>query len=290
MLTYIPSSLRTSWRAAIGIALILVAVMALAAACSSDPTPTSPPPPRATPTPTPMPTATPPPTPVPTATPTPVPATAMPAPATSEPVAMGPSDDFVITETTTGGDIIALFSETEAACVRDTLGDEALVMLRDTPLMEISDAAPPIPFECLTPENVGNIGVAMIALQAGGLTPESRSCAKEVVIANPIVLTFQEPGPDTDLSALMAAGFQLQACFTPEEVAALNSIDGGSEAPSQEAEPLSPEVMQCMQEKLGSLDDLMAIFSGAEPDPKVLESMFSAALECGLELPPMGGG
>ena len=258
MLTYIPASLRTNWRAATCIALILVAVMALAAACSSDPTPTSPPPPRATPTPTPMPTATP--TPVPTATPTPVPATAMPAPATSEPVAMGPSDDFVITETTTGGDIIALFSETEAACVRDTLGDEALVMLRDTPLMEISDAAPPIPFECLTPENVGTIGVALIAFQAGGLTPESRSCAKEVVIANPIVLTFQEPGPDTDLSALMAAGLQLQACFTPEEAMALNSLDGGSEAPSQEAEPLSPEQMQCMQQELGSLDDLMAIF------------------------------
>ena len=150
---------------------------------------------------------------------------------------MGPSDDFVITETTTGGDLIALFSETEAACARDTLGEEALAMIRDTRLMEISDAAPPIPFECLTPENVGNIGVAMIALQAGGLTPESRSCAKEVVIANPIVLTFQEPGPDTDLSALMAAGFQLQACFTPEEVAALNSIDGGAEGPPQEAEP-----------------------------------------------------
>ena len=186
--------------------------------------------------------------------------------------------------------IIALFSETEAACARDTLGDEALVMLRDTPLMEISDAAPPIPFECLTPENVGTIGVALIAFQAGGLTPESRSCAKEVVIANPIVLTFQEPGPDTDISALMAAGLQLQACFTPEEAMALNSLDGGSEAPSQEAEPPSPEVMQCMQEKLGSLDDLMAIFSGAEPDPKVLESMFSAALECGLDLAPPGGG
>ena len=284
MLTYIPLSLRTSWRAAIGIALILVAVMALAAACSSDPTPTSPPPPRATPTPTPMPTATPTPTPVPTATPTP-------APATSEPVAMGPSDDFVITETTTGGDLIALFSETEAACVRDTLGEEALVMLRDTPLIEISDAAPPIPFECLTPENVGNIGVAMIALQAGGLTPESRRCAKEVVIANPIVLTFQEPGPDTDLSALMAAGFQLQACFTPEEVAALNSIDGGGETPPQEAgPPLSPEAMECMQRELGSLDDLMAIFSGAEPDPEVLLRMLAAAQTCGLDLTPPAGG
>ncbi len=283
MLTYIPSSLRTSWRAAIGIALILVAVMALAAACSSDPTPTSPPPPRATPTPTPMPTATPTSTPVPTATPTP-------APATSEPVAMGPSDDLVITETTTGGDIIALFSETEAACVRDTLGDEALVMLRDTRLVEISDTAPPLPFECLTPENVGTIGVAMIAFQAGGLTPESRSCAKEVVIANPIVLSFQEPGPDTDVSALMAAGLQLQACFTPEEAMALNSLDGGSEAPSQEAEPLSPEQMQCMQQELGSLDDLMAIFSGAEPDPEVLLRMLAAAQTCGLDLAPPGGG
>ena len=204
---------------------------------------------------------------------------------------MGPSDDFVITETTTGGDLIALFSETEAACVRDTLGEEALAMIRDTRLMEISDAAPPIPFECLTPENVGNIGVAMIALQAGGLTPESRSCAKEVVIANPIVLTFQEPGPDTDLSALMAAGFQLQACFTPEEVAALNSIDGGAEPPPQEAGPaLSSEQMQCMTDKLGSLEDLMAIFSGVEPDQKVLDGMLAAAFECGLDLTSLGGG
>ena len=201
---------------------------------------------------------------------------------------MGPSDDFVITETTTGGDLIALFSETEAACARDTLGEEALAMIRDTRLMEISDAAPPIPFECLTPENVGTIGVALIAFQAGGLTPESRSCAKEVVIANPIVLTFQEPGPDTDLSALMAAGLQLQACFTPEEAMALNSLDGGSEAPSQEAEPLSPEQMQCMQQELGSLDDLMAIFSGAEPDPEVLLRMLAAAQTCGLDLTPAG--
>ena len=215
----------------------------------------------------------------------------MPAPATSEPVATGPSDDFVITETTTGGDIIALFSETEAACVRDTLGDEALAMIRDTRLMEISDTAPPIPFECLTPENVGNIGVALIAFQAGGLTPESRSCAKEVVIANPIVLSFQEPEPGTDINALMTAGLQLQACLTPEEVAALNSIDGGAEPPPQEAGPaLSSEQMQCMTDKLGSLEDILAIFSGVQPDPKVLEDMIAAALECGLDPTSLGGG
>ena len=277
MLTYIPASLRTNWRTATGIALILVAVIALAAACSSDPTPTSPPPPRATPTPTPVPTATP--------TPTVAPATAMPAPATSEPVAMGPSDDFVVTETTTGGDLIALFSETEAACVRDSLGEEAFATLRDTRVMEIGDTIP-VPFECLTPETTTDLQVALFASEIGGLTAESRSCVKEVFAANPGV------NASSDLSAQVAFASDLQACLTEEEAMAFMGGasmggEGGGEPPSPEA---SQEAMQCMTEKLGNLEEVMAILSGGEPDPETLESVLTAALECGLELAPPGGG
>ena len=178
------SCLRTSLRvsAPVGapttcIALILVAVIALAAACSSDPTPTSPPPTEGY-------------------------ADAYPYAdryAYTYPCADGythaspgygharagnvgsrlPWAPAMISSSPKplpGGDLIALFSETEAACVRDTLGEEALAMIRDTRLMEISDTAPPIPFECLTPENVGNIGVAMIALQAADSHP-SRAAA-----------------------------------------------------------------------------------------------------------------
>ena len=266
MLTSIPESLRTGWRTVAVVALSLIAVIAVAA-CSPDPT------------------STPVPTPLPTETPTPIPPTATPTP---EPAPVGSIDDLVFNETTTGRDVMAFFSEDEVACVRSTIGDDAFNMLIDTPLMGGSETTPDFPFDCLTPENTAGFGVAMISTQAGGLSAESRSCIKDVVAANPSVLGFQEPTTGDDISALIAAGIEMQLCLTDEEAMALAGAQGGGELPP-------PSVMRCMEERLGSqeefLESFLSMFSGEAADPEALLAVFAAAEECGLEMgpPPEGG-
>ena len=125
------------------------------------------------------PTATP--APVPTATFTPVPATPTPAPA-AEPGPAGSMEDFAITASTTGRDLVDRLSGDEVACIRTTLGDLLFQVLVSTPLLEAgtntADAAPV--FGCLTKDNVVHFAVAFIDAQAGGWTAQTRVCVVEV--------------------------------------------------------------------------------------------------------------
>ncbi len=152
--------------------LALICLPALAA-CGDAPLPEPTPPAAASPTATPAP--------VPTATFTPVPATPTPAPA-GEPGPAGSMEDFAITASTTGRDLVDRLSGDEVACIRTTLGDLLFQVLVSTPLLEAgtntADAAPV--FGCLTKDNVVYFAVAFIDTQAGGWTAETRMCVVEV--------------------------------------------------------------------------------------------------------------
>ena len=121
------------------------------------------------------------PAPVPTATLTPVPATPTPTPA-AEPGPAGLMEEFSITASTTGKDLVDRLSAEEGACIRTTLGDLLFQVLVSTPLLRTgtntADAAPV--FGCLTTDNVVHFAVAFIDAQAGGWTAETRMCVVEV--------------------------------------------------------------------------------------------------------------
>ncbi|MCY4449175.1 MAG: hypothetical protein OXE02_10080 [Chloroflexi bacterium] len=276
MLTNLSASLRTGFRRAASVALILLMLAAFAAACS-DPTPT----PTATPRPTPTPT--------PTATPTPVPPTPTPTPAPeSTPDAMMPKpeagsvEDLVVTESTTVGDLMAVLSESEVSCLRDAVGGATLDAVQNVPLAN----APPgamdaLPFECLSPESAIGISIAMMSAEAGGLSAETRGCISALAMENPSALGIG--GPPDDPTEIFSTAIQIQLCMSDEEAARFAGESGGEMPP--------PSVMRCMEEQLGSLDDLLALFFGGEPDLAALGELMAAAQTCGLEMtPPAGGG
>lgn len=152
-------------------AVLAVIWLPALAACGDAPQPEPTPPAAASPTVTPAP--------VPTATFTPVPATPTPAPAAGP---AGSMEDFAITPSTTGKDLVDRLSEEEGACIRTTLGDLLFQVLISTPLLQAgtntADAAPV--FGCLTTDNVVHFAVAFIDAQAGGWTADTRMCVAEV--------------------------------------------------------------------------------------------------------------
>ena len=164
------SRLQSGRLAAVAAVLAVIWLPALAA-CGDAPQPEPTPPAAASPTVTPAP--------VPTAALTPAPATPTPAPAAGP---AGSMEDFAITPSTTGKDLVDRLSEEEGACIRTTLGDLLFQVLISTPLLQAgtntADAAPV--FGCLTTDNVVHFAVAFIDAQAGGWTADTRMCVVEV--------------------------------------------------------------------------------------------------------------
>lgn len=182
-----------------------VAILLLLVACGSDPEPTAtsaPAPgptaaaaptamPEPTASPAPEPTATPAPTSTPVPTPTQAPEPTATAVPTEEPAPTQPGQSleaFVITEATTGGDLMGVLSEQEISCVKAGLGEAFYQLILVTPIMlmaggDISQSAPL--FNCLEEENVIHLAVAFLDLQAGGWEPESRACITEIAFTHP---------------------------------------------------------------------------------------------------------
>ena len=194
------SMLRRQWLWVASLATLLVL---LAVACGSDPTPT--PEPTATPTPTPEPTATP--------TPTPLPTTAAPA-----------LEDLRLTPTTTGREVLALFSEAESSCLRTTIGEADYERMATEPILSILTAAGerlvlPI-FQCAEPENLVVFGIAFLDLQAGW-TSDTRACMIGVGRESPLaVLTglgMTPPGQVHETTETRPYALEFYNCMTPVE-------------------------------------------------------------------------
>ena len=241
------------WRAIIAVFAIATIAM-LVAACSPSAEPTAVPP-----------TAT--------ATNTPEP-TAVPAPT-------GTIDDLAFADGATLRNVAAYLSESEVTCIRAALGDEFYESGLDPAFIAIEETSPEFFIECLEPENAIGITTAFLSAESVGLRAETRSCMRDILRENPNAMGLgTEPSPE-EMPALIRAGVQMQLCMTEEEAAASAAAIGGGNA----AEMPSPEVQQCITEKLSSLDDFIAILTGENTDPEAGLAFFVAAIECGLETP-----
>ncbi len=236
-------------------------------------------PPTATPTPVP-PTATPTPVP-PTPTPTPVPPTPTPTPVpptptpTPFPEPVGSIDELEITGATRVGDLMAYLSPEEIGCVRGAIGPEIFDSIQEFPLGSVPGGVDNLPLQCLSPDNVIGLQIAFMSAAVGGLSTETRTCMRAVARENPLALGIGEPGPDTDFADVMRGAFQINLCMTDEEAAAF----AGAEAPDLPP----PSVSRCLEERLGGIDTLLALFTGQEPDLDAMLALFAAAAECGID-------
>ena len=261
---------RISWRWAV-LLVALVAGAMVFAACGESATPTPEPTSTPVPTPTPEPTSTPVPTPTSESTFTPVP-TPLPA--------MMPLGD--IDETTTGAELIASLSEGEADCLRAAIGDASYEAMQDLTLSESAMGFDTFPLRCLEPDNAIDLSVAMMSLQAGGLSDESQACIKDVFAELGV------PGEAMSMADPMRSFITMQLCLTDEEAQAMSGP-----VPEEDAFPL-PSQLRCVFEQT-DLENLFIVYqafadlesSTAPPTPspemtKAVAEIMAAQETCGI--------
>ena len=231
-------------------AFALLCAMGLVLVAGCDGTP-----PTATPTPVPAPTATP--VPTPTATPKPTPDATTPSPGT------GSLKDLVITDSTTVGDLLATFSESEMACAGVEVDPAADSVLLDAPLLENFYLLDSFSIECLDTAKGTILLIAMLETQtSGGLSTETKTCLSELYTENWEML-IQE-AQNTPLSAVF--GLESFLCLSDEEAPA--TTDGGA--------PLKPSELRCAVEQAGGIKALASLLDSDPenpPDPADLALM-----------------
>lgn len=170
---------------------------------------------------------------------------------------------------------MAYLSPEEIGCVRGAIGPEIFDSIQEFPLGSVPGGVDNLPLQCLSPDNVIGLQIAFMSAAVGGLSTETRTCMRAVARENPLALGIGEPGPDTDFADVMRGAFQINLCMTDEEAAAF----AGAEAPDLPP----PSVSRCLEERLGGIDTLLALFTGQEPDLDAMLALFAAAAECGID-------
>ncbi len=186
-------------------------------------------------------------------------------------------------ENTTGRDLMALLSEDEQSCVRDRLGGETVDALLEQPVLSI-DPTTEFPLDCIAEETAAEISIAFLDQEAGGLTPESRTCVRDLYATAGVDIL----NPDAmDSPASLAFGIEFLSCLTDEEAVSIGMA---------EESPFTPSQIRCVKEQLGEegFAAFFAAFAMAEEDPtKLFQALAQAAPAfeaCGVELMTPGPG
>ena len=126
--------------------------------------------------------------------------------------------------TATGNDIFALLSESEAACVRESLSEEDFeTMVAAQPLQAVSIAA--IASHCIDPQTNFTIFANGIQWSIGGVADETLSCLEDFARANPAFVALLASGlqgieamPTAEFLGIIAVGNLQYACMTEDEL------------------------------------------------------------------------
>ena len=95
-------------------------------------------------------------------------------------------EGFTVTEETTGHDLMALLSESEAECVRASRQDGLDRVLGTTLVGSVVDRRW-FPTTCLTPADAGYVGIAAANAKAGGLRPGTLSCLNDYMAGKRVI-------------------------------------------------------------------------------------------------------
>ena len=152
-----------------------------------------------------------------------------------------------IDETTTGAELIASLSEDEAACLRAAIGDASYEAMQDLALSESAAGFDTFPLQCLEPDNAIDLSVAMMSLQAGGLSDDSQACIKDVFA------DLGVPGEGMSMTDSMRSFITMHLCLTDEEAQAMSGP-----VPEEDAFPL-PSQLRCVSEQT-DLENLFIVY------------------------------
>ena len=215
------------------------------------------------------------------ARPTPTPQTLAPTPTVfggpyPTPPPISPAD-WHLDASSTGDDLLALLSEGERSCIEDALGDRFSTFRTEAFMQESGPLGEPGAGGCLTPESTAGFAIAMFSATAGGLSADTRSCLADVFTRNPQAA----PSLASDGDAGQTADFEVIACLTPDEAAAMTPPDAGP--------PPDAASLRCLTEELMKVDggqEVLRIFSTADPAGLTVEQsalLGQAVSACGVE-------
>ena len=163
--------------------------------------------------------------------------------------------------------------------MQTALGDRFSTFQAETFIQNLDATTAPA-LECLTPESNAGIAISMFSATAGGLSAQTRSCLADVFTADPPgalrVGTGDPSSEDDDLPA-----FDVLACLTPEEAAAMT--------PAGEGPPPDTAGLRCLTEELMKQEggeEVLRVFSTADPAGLTLEQsaiLGQAVSNCGIE-------
>lgn len=169
----------------------------------------------------------------------------------------------MIDDGTTVGDVVAVFAEEEASCLREMLGVDTFSAIQGDAWVTVTGMpaiAEHVLLECLAPDSVVDVSLATF-YAAAGLTPEVRDCISAVVEDYPWAHgSGQPPG---DPAVQLVAVVRLQFC-SDELVVAVGE------------EVLS--LLPCIVEQLGGEGELTAL----DPKEEIERAILAAAEACGI--------
>lgn len=123
------------------------------------------------------------------------------------PVVVRPSElpaDFVLTETTSGQEVVDLLTENEVACMRSGLDEAAFTAFTAAPAMSVlqdtgegASTAASL-FVCLEEGSLSLIGAAFMDAAAGGWSAEARMCVADAIQARPELVVDWLDADDND--------------------------------------------------------------------------------------------
>ena len=154
--------------------------------------------------------------------------------------------------------------------------------MQDLTLSESAMGFDTFPLQCLEPDNAIDLSVAMMSLQAGGLSDDSQACMKDVFA------DLGVPGEGMSMTDSMRSFITMQLCLTDEEAQAMSGP-----VPEEDAFPL-PSQLRCVSEQT-DLENLFIVYqafadlesSMEQPTPspemtKAVAEIMAAQETCGI--------